>query len=194
MTAGRPKDFNEEVVLEKAIDLFWKKGYEATNLEELLRVMGMGKGSMYHNFGNKRELFKLALNKFNEKFITSLEVDISKSKDPIAFIRDFFRNIPRQGLDDHRKGCFLGNTVAELSCIDPGLEKVAVDHLAKIEQTFYKYIKQGQQSGKVKSKIDARLLAMHLINLWNGINITRRMYPTAKELAPLVEMQLKILN
>ena len=194
MTAGRPRDFDEGVVLDKAIELFWKKGYEATNLEELLRVMGMGKGSMYHNFGNKRELFKLALNRFNQKFIASLEMDISKSKDPITFIRDFFRTIPRQGADEHRKGCFLGNTVAELACLDPGLEKLAIEHLEKIEQTFYKYIKEGQQSGKVKSKADARLLAMHLINLWNGINITRRMYPNAKELTPLVEMQLKILT
>ena len=194
MTAGRPKDFDEGTVLDKAIDLFWKKGYEATNLEELLRVMGMGKGSMYHNFGNKRELFKLALNRFNQKFVSSLESDLSKAKDPIVFIKDFFRSIPRQGIDEHRKGCFLGNTVAELACIDPGLEKVAVDHLERNEQTFYKHIKEGQQSGKVKSKTDARLLAMHLINLWNGINITRRMYPSAKELMPLVEMQLKVLN
>jgi len=194
MTPGRPKDFDEGTVLDKAIDLFWRKGYEATNLEELLRVMGMGKGSMYHNFGNKRELFKLVLNRFNEKFIASLELDLSKSKDPIAFIKDFFRSIPRQGIDEHRKGCFLGNTVAELACIDPGLEKVAVDHLGRIEQTFYKHIREGQQSGKVKSKTDARLLALHLINLWNGINITRRMYPNAKDLSPLIEIQLKILG
>ena len=194
MTAGRPKDFDVELVLDKAIEVFWKKGYEATNLEELLRVMGMGKGSMYHNFGNKRELFKLVLSRFNQKFIYSLDNDLSKSKDPVSFIKEFFRSIPKQSMDEHRKGCFLGNTIAELACIDPGLEKAAVEHLERIEQTFYKYIKEGQQSGKVRSKTDARLLAIYLINLWNGINITRRMYPNAKELTPLIEMQLKILN
>lgn len=194
MSAGRPKDFDEAAVLDKALDLFWRKGYEATNLEELLRVMGLGKGSMYHNFGNKREVFKLALNRFNERFITSLEVDIAKSKDPIAFIKDYFRNIPKQSSDDHRRGCFLGNTLAELACIDAGLEKLAAEHLAKIEQTFYKAIRSAQQSGKLKSKTDARLLAIHLINLWNGINITRRMYPSAKDLTLLIEMQLKVLN
>ena len=193
MTAGRPKDFDEVTVLDKAIDLFWKKGYEATNLEELLRAMGMGKGSMYHNFGNKREVFKFALNRFNQNFIASLETDISASKDPMGFIRDFFRGIPRQSVDQHKKGCFLGNTVAELACIDPGLEKIAIEHLERIEQIFYKVIKEGQQSGKIKSKTDARLLALHLINLWNGINITRRMYPNAKDLMPLIDIQLKVL-
>ena len=194
MTAGRPRDFDEEVVLDKAMELFWKQGYEATSLEQLLTAMGMGKGSMYHNFGNKREVFKLALNKFIKNFSSWFESEISKAKDPIVFIKEFFRNIPKQGAEDHKKGCFLGNTVAELACIDSGLEKEAAEHLEKIEQTFYKYIKEAQLTGKIKSKEDARLLARHLINLWNGINITRRMYPHTKDLMPLVEMQLKVLN
>jgi TetR/AcrR family transcriptional regulator, transcriptional repressor for nem operon len=193
MTAGRPKDFDEGVVLDKAIDLFWKQGYEATNLEQLLRAMGMGKGSMYHNFGNKREVFKLALTRFIQNFSVWFETEIAKSKDPVAFIKEFFRSIPRQDIDEHKKGCFLGNTVAELACIDPGLEKLAASCLEKIEGIFYKYIKAAQQSRKIRSKEDARLLARHLINLWNGINITRRMYSNAKDLLPLVEMQLKAI-
>jgi TetR/AcrR family transcriptional repressor of nem operon len=194
MSAGRPKDFEETVVLDRAIDLFWKQGYEGTNLEQLLAAMGMGKGSMYHNFGNKRELFKLALNRFIGNFTSWFESEISKSKDPVAFLKDFFRGIPRQGSDDHKKGCFLGNTVAELACIDPGLEKLAIEHLEKMERVFYECIKAGQQNGKIKSKADARLLARHLINLWNGLNITRRMYPNGRDLVPLIEMQLKLIS
>ena len=194
MTAGRPKDFDEAAVLDKAVELFWKKGYEATSLEQLLAAMGMGKGSMYHNFGNKREVFKLTLNRFNQKFIGWLDTELTKAKDPIAFIKDYFRGIPSQGADDHKKGCFLGNTVAELACIDPGLEKLAAEHLERMENIFHKHIKNAQQSGKLKSKEDARLLARHLINLWNGLNITRRMYSSSKDLGPLVELQLKMLQ
>jgi TetR/AcrR family transcriptional repressor of nem operon len=194
MTAGRPKDFDEAAVLDKAVELFWKKGYEATSLEQLLAAMGMGKGSMYHNFGNKREVFKLTLNRFSQKFIGWLDTELTKAKDPIAFIKDYFRGIPKQGADDHKKGCFLGNTVAELACIDPGLEKLAAEHLERMEGIFYKHIKNAQQLGKLKSKEDARLLARHLINLWNGLNITRRMYSSPKDLVPLVELQLKMLQ
>src|SRR5688572_8579193 len=194
MTAGRPKDFDEAAVLDKAIDIFWRQGYKATNLEELLAAMQMGKGSMYHNFGNKREVFKLALNRFIQNFTTWFEGEMAKAKDPVAFMKEFFRRIPKQGTDEHKKGCFLGNTVAELACIDSGLEKVAIEHLAKMEHTFYIHIRESQQSGKLKSKVDARLLARHLINLWNGLNITRRMYPHSKDLMPLVEMQLKLLS
>ncbi len=194
MGAGRPKDFDEGVVLDKAVDLFWKQGYEATNLEQLLKVMGMGKGSMYHNFGNKREVFKLALNRSINHLTSYLESELARSKDPIGFIKEFFRSIATQGNEAHKKGCFFGNTVTELACIDPGLEKLAVQHLEKFESTFYKYIKLAQQNGKVKSKEDARLLARHLITLWNGINITRRMYSDPKELAPLIELHLKLIN
>lgn len=194
MSAGRPKDFDEGVVLDKAVDIFWRQGYEATSLEQLLNVMRMGKGSMYHNFGNKREVFKLALDRFMHNFSTRFTSEISDAKDPIEFIRNFFLSIPKQGTDDHGKGCFLGNTVAELACIDPGLEKIAVEHLAKIEQTFFKYIKEAERNGRLKSREDAKLLARHLINLWNGLNITRRMYQNPKDLVPLVQLQLKILQ
>lgn len=194
MTAGRPKDFDENVVLDRAVDIFWKQGYEATSLEQLLEVMKMGKGSMYHNFGNKRDVFKLALNRFMHNFSTWFTAEISAAKDPIEFIRKFFLSIPKQEMNDHQKGCFLGNTVAELACIDPGLEKLAVEHLSKIEHTFYVYIKEAQANGNLKSKEDAKLLARHLINLWNGLNITRRMYQNPRDLTPLVMLQLKVLQ
>jgi TetR/AcrR family transcriptional repressor of nem operon len=194
MAAGRPKDFDEDAVLDKAVDIFWKQGYEATSLEQLLAAMKMGKGSMYHNFGNKRTVFKLALNRFIQNFSGWFETEIAKAKDPIVFIKDFFRNIPKAVGDESKKGCFLGNTVAELSCIDPSLEKVAIEHLERMEQLFYVHIKNAQQAGQLKKGEDARLLARHLINLWNGLNITRRMYPRSKDLASLVEMQLKVLQ
>ena len=73
---------------------------------------------MYHNFGNKRAVFKLALNKFIKTFGGWFESEISKAKDPIVFIKEFFRNIPKQGVEAHKKGCFLGNIVAELACTD----------------------------------------------------------------------------
>ena len=91
MTAGRPKDFDETAVLDKAIDIFWKKGYEATSLEELLAAMGMGKGSMYHNFGNKREVFKLALNRFNQKFGGWLEDGTGEGKRSDCFYKGIFQ-------------------------------------------------------------------------------------------------------
>jgi TetR/AcrR family transcriptional repressor of nem operon len=193
-TAGRPKDFDEGVVLDKAVDIFWRQGYEATSLDQLLAAMKMGKGSMYHNFGNKREVFKLALNRFMHNFTTWFTTEIAKSEDPIDFIKEFFLAIPKQGLNDHRKGCFLGNTLAELACIDAGLQKMAATHLETIEDTFHKYIKEAQTCGRLKSKENARLLAKHLINLWNGLNITRRMYPNPHELLPLIRFQLSMLK
>lgn len=194
MSAGRPKDFDEGVVLDKAVDLFWRQGYEGTSLEQLLDAMKMGKGSMYHNFGNKREVFKLALSRFMHNFTVSFSNEIAKSKDPISFIADFFLKVPTQDVIDHRKGCFLGNTVAELACIDKGLEQIAVANLGIMEETFYKYIKEAQGSGRLKTKEDARLLARHLINLWNGLNITRRMYQSPKDLNPLIKFQLRVLQ
>lgn len=194
MTAGRPKDFSEARVLDKAVDVFWKQGYEATSLEDLLAAMGIGKGSMYHTFGNKRDVFERALARFMENFTSWFGSEMAKAANPIDFIKKFFRDLARQGKNEHKKGCFLGNTVAELAGIDPGLQKLAAGYLQQMETLFLVHIQRAQATGQLKTSEEPALLARHLINLWNGINISRRVYHQPGELLPLIDMQLRALG
>ena len=88
------------------------------------------------------------------------------------------------------KGCYMGNTIAELSHTEPALERKAVHRLQEMEQLFAMVIEKGQQSGRLKTRVPASTLARHLTNLWNGLNITRRMYPSTDGLAALIELNL----
>jgi len=88
----------------------------------------------------------------------------------------------------------MGNTLAELSNIDPELKQKAALHLIAMEKIFLKYIQQAIKSGELKTKEDAVTLARYLLNLWNGINITRRIYPRKEMLKPLIRMQLAVLQ
>ena len=194
MPAGRPRVFIEEEALDKAMQLFWKYGYEATSTEDLLAAMKIGKGSMYHNFGGKRDVFKLAVDKYLKDFVKYFTKAINESNNPMEFLRDFFRGIATRDIADHKKGCFMGNIMAELANIDPNLEKKAIDVMRKFEQILKTEIIKAKENGRLKSKEDSKLLARYLLNLWNGTNITGRMYPDNKELAPLIELQLKVLN
>jgi TetR/AcrR family transcriptional repressor of nem operon len=193
MSAGRPKEFIEDEALEKASHLFWKKGYVATSTEELLKTMKIGKGNMYHNFGNKREVLALVIKKYYEDFEENFTKSTRKSKDPIAFIKSFFRDIAEQKLSAHKSGCFMGNLIAELANTDPGMQHMAIKVLAKFENVLKSIVHEAQRNGQLKSKEDPTVLARYLLNLWNGINITRRMYPNRKDLLPLIEFQLSIL-
>ena len=193
--AGRPKIFDKKEVIGKAADLFWSKGYEAASTDELLAAMGIGKGSFYLAFPEgKRELFENALEQFNNDALLRLQVALAKTDKPAEQVRKFFRDIAHAPKDEHAKGCFMGNTVAELSNVDNQLKLKAVKRLKQLEQLFYEAVTAAQEKGELKTKEDAAILARYLVTMWNGLNITRRMYPDPKALATLIELQLKVLQ
>ncbi|MDJ1503114.1 TetR/AcrR family transcriptional regulator [Xanthocytophaga agilis] len=192
--AGRPKVFDTEAVINKAIEVFWTKGYEASSTEDLLMAMGIGKGSFYLAFeGGKRELFEKALEQFSKQSLQRFRNDLATSKDPIELLRDFFRSIAMHSEEIHQKGCFLGNSIAELSTIDKPLQQKPITLLKELEKVFEETIWEAQQSGNLQTKEEATKLAKYLINVWNGLNISRRMYSDPTILKSLIEMHLKVL-
>lgn len=194
MMAGRPQIFDEQEVLNKATALFWSRGYEATSMEDLLGAMGMGKSSFYNAFGSKRELYEKLIECSVNEAIVQLRKELETSDQPIERIRDFFRSIATSPLALHQKGCFMGNTLVELTNIDKGLKMKAAKKLEQLEQLFLKHIRIASQTGELRSRTDPVTLARYLLTLWNGLNITRRMYPDPEQLRPLIELQLELLK
>jgi TetR/AcrR family transcriptional regulator, transcriptional repressor for nem operon len=192
--AGRPKIFNEQHALNEATNLFWKKGYESTSLDDLMNVMKIQKGSFYNAFGSKKQLHQKAINHHENSTFAVFEKIIKESNNPIELIKSIFISVANCKPDEHTKGCFLGNTLAELTNSDVELTKNAKKHLKHMELLFFEQISLAQKKGILKTKAKAKVLARYLLNLWNGINITRRMYPTKKDLLPLIEFQLAIIN
>lgn len=192
--AGRPAQFDETAVLAKAAALFWAKGYESTSSEELLEAMGMGKGSLYHAFGSKRALFEKVMDHFSHPALVSLKEALEAGKPPLEAIRAFFRSLASCPVDQMRNGCFMGNTLVELANTDEELCTRAGTRLKKLERLFETLIDEAKRAGQLRTTEDTAMLARYLITLWNGLNITRRLYPDPKALRPLIELQLKILN
>ena len=192
--AGRPSIFDEEKVLDRATELFWTRGYEATSLDDLLSAMGMGKSSFYHAFGSKKELFEKVMDRFVNDAMHRLAGDLPAHPRPIERIKDFFREIAGGDLSRHRKGCFMGNTIVELTNNDKGLSVRAARRLERMEELFLHYIRGAQASGQLKTKEDPLVLARYLQTMWNGLNITRRVHPDPAVLLPLIELQLQVLK
>ena len=192
--AGRPSIFDEENVLDKATELFWTRGYEATSLDDLLAVMRMGKSSFYHAFGSKKELFEKVMDRFVNDATHRLASDLPTHPHPMERIREFFREIPDSGWGKHKKGCFMGNTLVELTNSDRALSGRAARRLERMEELFRHYIEAAQQSGELQTKEDPVVLARYLQTMWNGLNITRRIHPDPAVLSPLVELQLQVLK
>lgn len=191
---GRPSLYDNDSLIEKAMDIFWTKGYSATALADLLQGMNIGSGSFYNTFkGGKKELFIEAL-KLRRQAFNKFSSQLKQSSKPIELIKDFFRSLASADYNTHLRGCVVANAVAEMAFIDADLEKEAVDILKDVELLYTDTIRKAQINGALKNQTDAGLLGRYLINVYNGINITRRMYPEKKELINLIKMQLEIIS
>lgn len=191
---GRPNTFKHEEVVIKAQQAFWTKGYTATSLEDVLEATGMGSGSFYNTFkGGKKELFRLAVNQRRQAF-KQFANELEKSDTPINLIKDFFRSIASADAPTHMRGCLVANTIVEMAALDAELENEATAILKEVEQLYTQTIAKAQKNGTLKCQTNPALLGRYLVNLYNGLNVTRRMYPDPQQLSELVEMQLEIIS
>lgn len=192
--AGRQKEFDEATVLQHALDLFWRKGYGATSTDELLAVMQLNRGSLYHAFGSKQGVYRRAMEAFARQSLAGLRTHLCEGPDPAGAIRALFRDLgQRTAPEDVGRGCFFGNALAELSFTDPALQAESARILKAIEALFEEAVDQAQQSGTLRTTTPAAHLARHLITLWNGLYLTRRLHP-GQALEPAIELGLSVLH
>ncbi len=193
--AGRPKIFDEKDVIRKASEIFWKKGYEASSAEEILKAMNMGKGSFYLHFkGGKKELYQRSLELFSTEAMERFYKNLSQEPDEIDFLKQFLLSLSDAPNDRKQKGCYLGNGVVEMSNLDVKTKDQAGALLNKLEAAFAKIIAKAQKTGRLKTQVSPALLAKYLINVRNGINVTARTEKNAKVLKEMIELSLEILN
>ncbi len=192
--AGRPKYYTEEELLDKAIKVFWKKGYTATSAKELFAGLGVGQGSLYNAFpGGKKELFQKSLARFLEVSIRSFHAELDQSACAIKFLKDFFAQVHFRDANEISNGCYLGNSTVEFANLDIETQVMSSDLLKKLQNGFEKALRRAQQEGKLSSDKSPKIIALYLMNLWNGLNVTQRMNISRSEMKELLKMNLAVL-
>ncbi|WP_312393765.1 TetR/AcrR family transcriptional regulator [Chryseobacterium sp.] len=191
---GRPHIHQNEELIQKAQDLFWKRGYTATSLNDLLKITGAGSGSFYNTFkGGKKQVFKEAINQRRKDF-ENFKSKLETSEAPIELLKQFFRSIADESETSHLQGCIIANTLVEMTFVDDELGNEAKKILQEVEEMYTKAIRKAQEKGDLKNQIDASILGKYLITFWCGLNTLRRMYPDRKVLSQQIEMQLAVLS
>jgi TetR/AcrR family transcriptional repressor of nem operon len=168
---ARPREFDEEQVLDAAMQLFWLKGYEATSLADLTSSMGLNKGSFYQAFGSKHELFLRTIRRYldlNLKEIFALFADVDSAKEGVrrflaSYIGQFHRGqaVPR--------GCLAVNTVAELAPHDPDVAEILDRHFNREVSILTEEIRKDQRAGKIAADKDAEVLAQMVVVVAMGL-------------------------
>lgn len=193
--AGRKKIFKEEVALGQAMEVFWKYGYEGASMQKLLKAMGLNKGSLYYSFGSKKELFIRVLELYSQQLLNYLEGELRHAENPIESIQKVFLGLIN--IDDQEsinKGCLLVNSVSELSFIDPSLKEMAAHKLRNVQELFIKHLNIAKQKGQIQPNTPTQQVGLHLVTLWSGVQVNRRLYPEQDGLLSVLTTNLQVLD
>src|SRR5712692_5546517 len=151
---GRPKEFDREEVLGKALGVFWVQGYDATSLDDLTAAMGIGRASLYNEFGDKHSLFVTALDRYRfERRAEFLRV-LEESDSVRAALATVFRTrVKALWADENRRGCLLVNTTAELASCDPDVAARAVESFDRTAGYIRSALERGKESGELAADL-----------------------------------------
>ena len=170
MSIGRPREFDTDQALEAAMHQFWRKGYEATSLQDLLEVMHLSKSSFYETFGNKHHLFEQCLTHYWDSLTSQMIEDLRRIRSGRKFIEAVFYAVADEASQKGEKhGCLLVTTANELAHRDKVIGNLVSRGTAKLAEVFLTAVKQAQQEGDLPLDKKPTLLAIYLVSSLSGL-------------------------
>ena len=192
---ARPKTFEREEILEKAMNLFWKQGYHATSMDDLVKYVGINRASIYNSFGNKKAIFNQAFAHYRQINLQRLK-DLFESQSSIkeGFQQLFAQTISNCQQDGEKKGCFVVNNVTELANKDPEMYSLLVQNKKEVEELFAIYLREGQKKGDISQTHQVEDLASFLFTVYSGLKVMEKLQPTPANLKGMISTALSVLE
>jgi TetR/AcrR family transcriptional repressor of nem operon len=191
----RPREFDETVALDAAMECFWRRGYEATSLRDLTASMGLTAPSLYNAFGDKQALFARALERYLDRTTRDRLRRLEESLAPKEAIRRFFAEIIEHSIKDRqRKGCFLVNSALEVAPHHAECRAVIAEQFGEIEAFFKRCILAAQADQTVSPDVDAGDVARLLLGVLLGIRVLGRTKPNRDVLEAVARPALALLD
>ncbi|MFY2561258.1 TetR/AcrR family transcriptional regulator [Corallococcus terminator] len=189
---ARPRKFQAETAVAKAMEVFWEKGYAASSPQELSERMGLGRGSLYNAFESKQGLFECALRHYHEHESPKLLVLLRQPGPIKARLRALLTAVVEADVaDPARRGCLAINTAIELAGRDATAARLAATMFERTEQLFLELIEEGQRTGEVDASRDASELASLLLNTLTGLRVLGKTAEDTTRLNRIVDGILK---
>ncbi len=192
---ARPREFDEQAVLNAAMNLFWELGYQVTSMRDLAVETGLTSPSLYNAFGDKRALFRQVLERYVQHSSRARIARLESSLLPKDAIKAFFAEIVEHSLSDKdRRGCLLVNSALEIAPHDPEIGAEVAKRLGEVEAFFQRSVVAAQKAGSIPSDRDAKDLARVLLAVLLGIRVVARATPERKLLEGMARPVLAMLD
>jgi len=192
---ARTKDFDENEVLTKAIQLFWHKGYNATSMQDLVDALGISRSSLYDTYTDKHTLFLKALESYQRAGNAKINEIVAQSvsaKDTVVKLMELATN--ELVGDKQQKGCFMVNAEVEVAPHDHEVSKLVCQNEQQMEAAFFQVITKGQESGEIKNNQDPLVLAKFIFNAVKGMQVTAKSTPDATSFGNIIRLTVAVLD
>ena len=187
----RPKSFDEDLVLDQAVQLFWERGYEGTSLADLETHLGLGRQSLYNTFGDKQSLFLKALERYRRNVAEGVMAQLNAPDAGLDAIRAFFRtSVESLTSPGPRRACLVTNTILERGSEDADALLSCSHARAGLERAFRHALAQAKARGELPESLDVEATATLLVIQDYGLNVLAKTGASAGELHAAVEVLL----
>jgi TetR/AcrR family transcriptional repressor of nem operon len=192
---ARPKEFDPDEALDKAMQVFWHKGYEATSMEDLLSAMDLNRGSLYDTFGDKRQLFLKVIDRYCAGFLGEKFALLNQPGPALPTLRRFIHTMIEGALaDPQRRGCLIANSVMELAPHEGDIRDKLAQALNMAEEAFFTVLRRAQDQGELAKGGDPRALAQFLTTMLQGMIVMIKSGGSAVQITQTADTALLILE
>ncbi len=166
---ARPKEFDPDEVLDRAVELFWAKGYEATSIQDLVEALGINRSSLYATYGDKHALYLAAIDRYCRDVVDPSALELDRSDTPLEAIRNMFLEIPGLAARQGKRGCLLCNAAVERAPVDPDVKAEVSGGFGRLGAAFRRALERARQAGDLDPAAESAALADYLLSGYLGL-------------------------
>jgi TetR/AcrR family transcriptional regulator, transcriptional repressor for nem operon len=176
---GRPRSFDTEAAVERAMNVFWSRGYHATALPDLLRATKLSRGSLYAAFGDKHSLFLRALDRYIADALTRMDSELAPGSEPVDGLRAYLAGyVERVSGANGRRGCLLVATAMELAGHDADVNRRVAGFFKAMEAKVADALSRAKAAGRLADGVEPVSAARILVCFVEGLRVVGKTAPT----------------
>ena len=192
---SRSRAIDDEIVLDRAVMLFWQRGYAATSIRDLSVATGLSAAALYHRYHDKDGLFVEALSRYADEGLIERLARLSDLQDPLSAISGFLDELIDMSINDQdRRGCFLVNTVLDGAKLSPAARDMVRKRLGEVETFFRDQLRRAQNKDGIDPEIDPGHAAEALLGTVLAIRVMARLDPDPGRLRRLASTAVASLT
>ena len=192
---ARPREFEREEVVEKALGVFWRQGYQATSVQDLVEVTGVNRGSLYDTFGDKHGLFLEAVEHYRAN-VSARRLEKLEAPGPLRDkVAAFYDGIIAFAQGEGRLlGCLMTNSTVELAPHDRDTRLAVAANIGAMEAAFRRVLTRAKKNGELAPDKSPTDLARFFTATANGLNVLAKVNPQRAVLRSVVRTALQVLD